>query len=163
MQRFPFFSLALAGLAACDAPSAPNSGETSRAQPSFNQILLNQSFPVAGTLANPCPPEEDVAFEGRLHVLVKGEPDQFTVHTNGQSVQGVGVTSGDRYVLTEQEKSQTQVSGTDQTQLFDFRFHMVRQGSADNFFYRALIVFTLDLDGEILGADVIREDIQCRG
>jgi hypothetical protein len=159
--RLTWVTLTLAALTACETASAPDLPVTT---PSFGQILLNETFPVAGTLPNPCPPAEEVAFEGKLHVLVKGTPGDFTVHTNAASIHGVGLTSGDRYVLKENEKSHT-VANLDgnATQDFNFRFHMVREGSADNFWYRTLIRFTLSPDGEILGAEVLNEEVQCRG
>jgi hypothetical protein len=122
-------------------------------------------FPIAATLPNPCPPEEAVAFEGRLHLLIRGEPDNFLVHTNTLDVHGLGVISGDRYVVSENEKSQTIVTSSDgsATQFFNLRFHMIREGSEDNFFFHAIITFTLDPNGEILDADVTKEEIQCRG
>lgn len=152
--------LSMIALACGDVPpTGPVNGE---AGPSFGTVLLNEAFPVAGTLLNPCPPEEDVTFEGRLHVLIKGTPDDFTVHTNGQSIQGVGLISGDRYVLMEHENSETRVTGTTATHFFNLRFHMVRQGREDNFWYKLVLRATFLPDGTA-EVEIVEEDIECRG
>ncbi len=162
MKCIALFALTLAGLAACETPSAPTSRELTVAEPSFGKVLANESVPFGGTLVNPCTPAEDVAFEGRLHVLIKGTPDDFTVHTNGQGIHGVGLISGDRYVLQEHEKSQTQTTGPTATQLFSLRFHMVRQGPEDNFFFRLVLRATFQPDGTVQ-VEVIDEEVECRG
>ena len=162
MKPIALLTLAFAWLAACETPSAPTSRESSVAKPSFGMVLANESVPVGGTLSNPCPPSEDVAFEGRLHLFIKGTPDNFTVHTNGQSIHGVGLSSGDRYVLQEHENSQTQTTGATATQLFNLRFHMVRQGREDNFFFRITLRATSQPDGTV-EIEVIDEEVECRG
>lgn len=162
MKRIALFTLVFAGLASCETPSAPTASEPTISKPSIGKVLLNESFPIAGTLPNPCPPAEDVAFQGRLHVLIKGTEDHFRVHTNGQGIHGVGLISGDRYVVMEHEKSETQITGATTTQLFNLRFHMVRQGREDNFWYEVFLRATFLPDGSV-EVEVIEEEVECRG
>jgi hypothetical protein len=58
--------------------------------------------PFSGFFINSCQGDESIAFDGFLHDVIRVEQDAtggFHIHavTNGQQLQGIGVTSGDRY------------------------------------------------------------------
>jgi hypothetical protein len=162
MKRLAFFSFAFAWLAACDTASAPTSQVSSFDAPSFAKIS-NDKFPVSGTLFNSCPPQELVEFEGFFHFLVTGEEtptsSDIKIHVNLQGVSGVGLTSGDRYSIAQNEKTDIEFTPTTSEQETDFRFRLIRQGSDDNLWVRQTFRFTFP-PGTF---ELIRNETECRG
>jgi hypothetical protein len=165
MQRFALFAFAFIGLAACETPiSAPTPRAPSVAGPSFAKIL-NEKFPISSIVFNPCPPAEPVAFEGTFHEVVTGEVSptsiDIKVHLNTQELHGVGLVTGDRYEVIENEKADEEFSTPpprlDET--IDLRERLIRQGSLDNFWFRV----TEHVTFPPLKIEIIRLEVECRG
>jgi hypothetical protein len=168
MKRFAVLAVALASLVSCDVPpSAPEALRTTTAKPQAERFHTNETFDIAGTIANPCPPGELVAYQGRIHLNAKGDYDPaigqtFTVISNLQNFSGIGLTSGDRYRLQQNYKDEvTMTFSPDFTldETFAVRFRINRQGSADNLWLRQTIRFTFPPDN----IELIRNDMECRG
>jgi hypothetical protein len=165
MKRFALFASALAWLAACDAPPVPT-GPTTALQVhtrTSDAKISNESFRISGTILNPCPPAELVAFSGSAHVLVTGTETpgyiDANAHINTQGISGVGLVSGDRYSVLENVKEDLVVTGSSFDEQQDLRFRLVRQGSADNLWLRQTIRLTFPP----FNLEIIRNQIECRG
>lgn len=163
MKRAALLAILFTGLAGCDTPvSAPSSLRPEAPGPSFAQAFNDKIF-VSGTLFNPCPPEEFVAFEGFVHSHATGDltpPDfDFKFHFNAQGVEGVGLTSGDGYSIQENAKDDVVASGEVLDETFDDRFRMIRRGSRDNLWLR----FKVRLTAPPFTVEIIKDEIECRG
>jgi hypothetical protein len=162
MKRLLVFTLTSVWLAGCDAPSAPATSETTT-RPLF-ATLFNQRMPISGVVTdNTCSGAEPVAFEGWGHVLRTGQVTptvDVKVHINAVA-EGVGLISGDRYVLIQNNKAEfvTSAGGTTIDQEVDIRFRMIREGSADNFWSR--LTFRLTFPPGTM--EFIRDEVECRG
>jgi hypothetical protein len=162
MKRLLVFTFTSVLLTACEAPSAPANPETTT-PPSF-ATLFNQRLPISGVLTdNTCSGAEAVAFEGWAHVLRTGQLTPTTdIRVRINSVaEGVGLISGDRYVLIQNNNAEfvTSTGGTTVDQEVDVRFRMIRQGSDDNFWLRVTFRLTFP-PGTV---EFIRDEIECRG
>lgn len=170
MKRFALFAFAFIWLAACDTPSAPTPptptlkmvpvGAPSSAK------LSNEKFYISFTAFNPCPPTELVAVEGWYHYLVTGEQtpagSDIKIHLNTQGIEGVGLTSGDRYQFIQNQKSDFEFSNVPPfpfEQEFDFRYQLIRQGSDDNLWIRQTTRFSYPP----YEFEIIRNEFECRG
>lgn len=167
MKRFTLLAFASIGLAACDAtptPTAPALKTAPTGAPSFAK-LFNERIPLSGTLFNSCAPQEFVAFEGVFHLLITGEQTPTgideKIHVNLQSFSGVGLSSGDRYSIQQNEHTDFSFSFVPpfpSEQETDFLFRMIRQGSDDNLWVR--VTFRVSSSG---GFEIIRNEFECRG
>lgn len=164
MKRLVLLTVAFAGLAACDTPSAPAEPGAPSSGPSF-AVIFNERESISGVVTdNTCPGAEPVAFEASSHVLVTGErtptSSDIKFHINAAGV-GVGLISGDRYILVQNNKAEfvTSAAGPTVDEEFDVRFRMIRQGSEDNFWLRLTFHFTSPPPT----TEIIRDDIECRG
>ena len=123
MKRFALFAFAFIFLVACDTPSAPTlQRPTLQATPPSFAKISNDKFDISGTITNPCPPAEAVAYQGSIHLLITGEEaptsSDLRAHINTQGISGVGLTSGDRYSIIEnvkEEEPQTLLTVTAET------------------------------------------------
>lgn len=170
MKRFALFASAFIWLAACDTPSAPTPQTPAlktvpAGGPSFAKIF-NEKIPIDQLLFNPCPPEELVQISGFLHLLVTGEQtpagSDLKIHVNLQGISGVGLTSGDRYSIQQNEHTDLQFSNVPPfpfQQETDFRFRIVRQGSDDNLWFRQTVRFSFPP----FEFEIIRNEFECRG
>jgi hypothetical protein len=163
------FALALVAAlfagAACDPPaSVATPAEPTAAAPSF-ATFLNDMFELSGNDFNPCQPEEWVALQGSIHFQAQVEetPTGFrgTLHANTQGIEGVGLTSGDRYRGIENVNGDFEFSSPDSTfdETFETRLGLVRQGSADNLWLRSTFRFT-DPPGTV---QIVKSQIECVG
>jgi hypothetical protein len=175
MKRTALCAFAFIGLAACDTPiSAPTPRESSLAGPSIpaaqheeqeSGTLLNERHPITGTVSNPCPPAEPVAFEGSVHEVITGEVSPTSIdtktHVNAQGIQGVGLVTGARYEVPENEKTDFELSFRPFTidETIEIRFRLIRQGSLDNFWFRLTERFTFPP----FHLEIIRFEVECRG
>jgi hypothetical protein len=162
MKRLLVLTLTCVWSAACDAPSAPPTPETI-IPPSF-ETLFNDRVPISGVVTdNTCAGAEAVAFEGWAHVLRTGQLTPTTdikVRLNAVA-EGVGLISGDRYVLIQNNNAEfvTSAGGTTIDQEVDVRFRMIREGSDDNFWLRLTFRLTFP-PGTV---EFIRDEVECRG
>lgn len=162
MKRLLVFALTYVWLAACDTPSAPPVSEITT-PPSF-ATLFNQRMPISGVVTdNTCAGAEAVAFEGWGHVLRTGQLTPTTdikVRINAVA-EGVGLTSGDRYVLIQNNNAEfvTSAGGSTIDREVDVRFRMIREGSDDNFWSR--LTFRLTFPPGTM--EFIRDEVECRG
>lgn len=146
MKGIALAALALASLTACDAPSAPPSAAPALdagAAPASSGLLYQYRYVLINTIFNPCAPEEDVAIEGPIHYVVTGEPEtptsmHYKVHVNMQGIEGVGLVSGDRYRVLQNDGEEQEVSFPPLYQAFhyDSRYRVIRQGSSDDLWIR---------------------------
>ena len=161
MKRLLVFTLTV-WLAGCDAPSAPATPETAT-PPSFG-TLFNDRVPISGVVTdNICAGAEAVAFEGWAHVLRTGQLTPTTdikVRLNAVA-EGIGLISGDRYVLIQNNNAEfvTSAGGSTIDQEVDVRFRMIREGSDDNFWLRLTFRLTFP-PGTV---EIIRDEVECRG
>jgi len=165
MKRFALFAFAFILLVACDTPSAPTLQRPSlqATPPSFTKIS-NDKFDISGTITNPCPPAEEVAYQGSIHLLITGEEtptsSDLRAHINTQGISGVGLTSGDRYSILENVKEDfVSPAPGEYTAEVSVRFRMIRQGSNDNFW--VLQVYRVSSSPPYV--EIIREETECRG
>jgi hypothetical protein len=104
-----------------------------------------------------CAPEgqgEEVSFEGRIRLVVR--EDVYTpggthqvYHTNWMGVQGTGMTTGDRYVLTEVFNLTANGSRGAYEYTYATGFRIVSQASGDNYILYNTIHLTEGPDGEV--------------
>lgn len=164
MKRLALFTFAFIGMSACESPSAPEPTQLSAEAPTY-AMLRNDKIDVSGILFNRCAPSEFVRYTGSLHVVVTGEqtPTSSDVkfHVNTQGVEGIGLTSGDRYSIIQNVKEEFQFSFPPFRfeREVDFRFRMIRQGSDDNLWVRQ----TFRVSSPPFRLELIRSEIECRG
>jgi hypothetical protein len=165
MKRFALLAFAFALLAACETPpTAPTPLSPTATAPSFAQ-LFNDKVDVSGTFLSSCPPTEPVAFQGSIHVHATGEisPTRTDIkfHANAQGIEGVGLTSGDRYNVPQNTKDDLEFSSPPPRieEEFDLRFRLIRQGSDDNFWLRFKFRFSFPP----FEFELIKLEIECRG
>ncbi len=170
MKRLALFAIAPALLAACDTPSAPPpltpSLQVISMPPSSAGPLFHFTYLLTSTVTNTCPPMEEVAIEGMMHYIGTGAGETPTstdikVHVNMQRMEGVGLTSGDRYRVIQNDKEDVQFSfpPAQFEVAFDSRFRLIREGSAENLWVRqtARIAYPPEV------IEVIWDVIECRG
>ena len=162
MKSFARASLSLVWLAACDAPSAPTAPTliapaTARA----SGVFVNERTPVSGTYIYTCGPVEPVAYEGFVHVVRIGEPFNDRLHVNYQGVQGIGVLSGDRYIIQQNENSTGYISNDpfERASEVDQINRVIREGSDDNSWIRTTFKFSFPP----FQFELIRAEVECRG
>lgn len=165
MKRLALFAVAFTCLAGCDTPSAPTLQTPSVDEPSLAQIS-NEKFPLSGPVFNSCPPTELVAMEGWFHRLTTGGEtlagSDVTIHVNYQGVGGVGLTSGDRYRVIQNDKNTEKFSFLPPFPFereFNTRFRLIRQGRVDNMYLRQ----TIRITSPPFQFEIIRSEIECRG
>jgi hypothetical protein len=168
VKHFALFAFAFTWLAACDSPSAPTSQALAvKTDPDATSSakIANDRIEISGTEFNSCPPAELVRFRGSMHFLVTGQVTATTTdiktHINMQGVEGVGLTSGDRYRVLRNLKSDLRftASPSHSSEETDVRFRLIRQGSKANLWLRQ----TIRTSFPPLRFELIRNEIECRG
>jgi hypothetical protein len=164
MKPAVLFVFLFTGLAACDTPtSAPTPRTLTITEPLLAQAFNDTRIPVSGVLFNPCPPAEEVAFEGFVHSHATGDltPPDFDakVHFNAQGVSGIGLVTGAQYSIQENLKNDIFASGPVLDQTFDDRFRMIRHGSLDNLWVR----FKARATAPPFNVEIKFDEIECRG
>jgi hypothetical protein len=165
MKRFILPAFALAWLFGCETPAAAPEPESDSNRPSFLRVHDNFFLPPPPEpQVNSCPPAELVQIiDGRFHVnsVMETSPDgtqTFKVHFNAQGFEGVGLTSGDRYRIMDNDKVEVVITETSFDLVSHDRFRLIREGSLDNLWLRVHVQITDD--GEPV---FTRFDIECRG
>ena len=169
MKRCALLALGLTLPIACDTPSGPSVPQSSLQQVALAPASVkvrNETETVSGTVFNLCAPAEAVAINGRVHTVFTSRetPTSFhtKAHTNSQGVEGIGVTSGDRYRFVQNLKEDFSASFlppfASETQ-FDIRTRIVRQGRNDNHYLRQ----TIRMSFPPFEFEIIRTVIECRG
>jgi hypothetical protein len=163
MKRFILPTFALAWLFGCETPAIAPVAESDSNLPSFLKVHENFSWPPPPEpQVNSCPPQELVQIiKGRMHVNSKVEitPDGteiIKVHFNAQGFEGVGLTSGDRYRIMDNDKVEVVITETSFDLVSNDRFRLIREGSEDNLWLRVHLQI---IDGE----PVSTFEIECRG
>jgi hypothetical protein len=164
-MRYSLLLLACAAvLGACDSP--PSAPEAAPLGPSLATVRFNERFPFSITVANPCPPAEDVAVEGTLHVVQHGETDEsgsaFRTHLNLHG-KGVGAVTGQLYELVQTGRQEAEVTTTPFGIITEStsNFGLIRQGSLDNVFVHARLRVVCDENG--CRAEIDQTETECRG
>lgn len=149
-------SVAAVVLIACgEVPSAP-------VQLGLGKVEVAQnSFPIAYTTFNPCPPvPESVSLSGTLHLVYKIRGNWVDWRYNFSNVKGVGLTTGNSYVVQDNVDQQSMllppagftVSTTE-------HLRVVSMGNADNF--DLVFDWTYSTPPPTLTVDKFR--FECRG
>ena len=134
MKRLALLTFAFIGISACESPSAPEPTQLSAEAPTY-AMLRNDKIDISGVLLNRCAPSELVRYTGSIHFLVTGEQtptsNDIKIHSNTQGVEGIGLTSGERYSIIQNVKQESEFSFPPLRfeQEVDFRFRMIRQGN----------------------------------
>jgi hypothetical protein len=126
------------------------------------------SYPFSGLFINTCT-GESIQFDGFLHDVIRVDQDatgSYHIHaqTNGQGLQGVGLTSGVRYSIAAASHNDANFDPTNvpfaatTTQTFN----LISAGSGDNATLTILQHLTINANGEVA---VFFSDatIACRG
>ena len=165
MKRYILPAFALAWLLGCEAPTAAPEPASDANLISFLRVHENFSLPPPPEpQVNPCPPAELVQIiRGRMHVnsVMETTPDGtqiFKVHFNAQGFEGVGLTSGDKYRILDNDKVEVVITETSFDLVSHDRFRLIREGSRDNLWLR--IHMQITDDGEPV---FTRFEIECRG
>jgi hypothetical protein len=110
---------------------------------------------------------ELVSFEGRVNMVVR--EDVYTpggvhqnYHTNWMRVQGTGLTTGRRYVVTEVFNLQTNGSQGAWEYTYSTGLKIISQGSGDNYIAHNTIHLIWGPDGEVR-ADFAFISAECQG
>jgi hypothetical protein len=142
-------------VAACNTSPVPTGPESQKDPPELATTSL--WMPLDITFPNECPPVELVAFSGKAHFVVRESGDQSNVYINWADVKGVGLVTGQRYVV--QDNTQIEVIPLGEGTL-TVREHlrMIRLGSLDN--VNAFATLTLNLT---TGVEVFELDLRCQG
>lgn len=161
MNRLILPVIALVWMSGCDTPAAAPDAQT----PDFLKVHDNIFLPPPPEpQVNSCPPEELVQItSGRMHVnsVMETTTDGtqiFKVHFNAQGFEGIGLTSGDRYRIMDNDKVEVVITETSFDLVSHDRFRLIREGSEDNLWLRLHLQITDDEDPVIT-----RFDIECRG
>jgi hypothetical protein len=164
MKQFTLSALALAGILGCQTP-AIEPDESGMERPRLLRVHDNFFLPPpTEPQVNPCPPAELVQIiSGRFHVnsVMETDPDgtqTFKVHFNAQGFEGIGLTSGDKYRIMDNDKVEVVITETSFDLVSHDRFRLIREGSLDNLWLRVHVQITDD--GEPV---FTRFEMECRG
>jgi hypothetical protein len=143
------------------------------AQAQATNETTNETALFTATFFNPCT-GEDVYFEGHIHLLFHhtvdstgGDHGKFNANVQGE---GVGLSSGDRYILTQTHNDQINNDSPlegEQTRLnvtFVSHLHLTRQGETgteDDYRAHFLFLVTQNANEEIT-AEVVNGEIECQ-
>jgi len=126
------------------------------------------TLPIDAVLENPCT-GEPVHLTGELHFLV-----HFTEDANGglhfqgsvqpRGISGTGLESGTRYRLVGVSRSGDYFPSGEEFRQFTIvsRFHVVSEGSSDNWIEKLTIHVTVSANGEFT-AEVVKFTSKCVG
>jgi hypothetical protein len=131
-------------------------------------VIQNVRVPLAGSTVNLCAEEgpETIAFEGTSHLTLRqlegDEPGELDSHLNFEGVEGIGLTTGDRYVVTAAVNGVTQLTQGADVVTVTRMLNLVSAGSGDNLLLRARFVLVRNANGEVTAS---RGDfqIECAG
>lgn len=165
MKHLILPAFALAWLFGCQTPEAPMGVEEMSAGPSLLRVHDNIFLPPPpDAQVNSCPPAELVQIiKGSFHVnsVTEIAPDgteTVKVHFNAQGFEGIGLTSGDRYRIMDNDKVEVVITETSFDLVSHDRFRLIREGSLDNLWLRIHVQITDDGDPVFT-----KFDIECRG
>lgn len=157
MRHTVVLTAAALWLAACDTTPAPTS-------PVVPKGLLPELaatsiwMPLDVIFPNECPPVEDVAFSGKAHFVFEESGGGSRLFINWAAVEGVGLVSGDRYVIRDNYQEELIPSGDGTLEIRE-HFRMLRQGSPDNVLATVHLIFNLTT-GDV---QELEFEIVCRG
>ncbi len=124
--------------------------------------------PFSGKFINTCT-GESIQFDGYLHDVIRVDQDatgNYHIHaqTNGEGLQGVGLTSGARYAIPAASHNDANFDPTNvpfaatTTQTFD----LISAGSGDNATLEVLQHLTINASGEV-AVYFTDATVACRG
>jgi hypothetical protein len=129
-----------------------------------------ERVPVEFDFLNPCT-GETILFRGTVQVFFEEKQDanggsHFQVHAHLHG-QGVGLTSGDKYVLNETQNNHQNFRVPSESGAANFHItqslRVIRQGQdmlGDDFQSEFLLHLTINANGDVT-ADVVRTESQC--
>jgi hypothetical protein len=172
MKLIPLLPLAFVYLAACDAPTPPTAPTSNAMSAPVALAPANRQTEslraeggamvhyACGTVA------EDVWVTYVWHIVVTSEvyPEGGFYqkhHINLQHAEGVGLTTGDRYIVQLNELQESSLVFDPLLRIFerDTRNRLIRPGSDDNAWLRSTSRFTFPPGT----TEVIRAEVECRG
>jgi hypothetical protein len=156
MKHLVILGATLLGLVSCEtsSPTSPVSPRDGR-----DLATVSQWMPLNTIFFNECPPVEDVAFSGRVHLLSRETAGQSRLFVNWADMKGVGLVTGNAYVLQDNFQDEIISSSTNDTEEVIEHFRMVRQGSLDNL--QAFVHLIFDLTAGTV--NVLEFRVECRG
>jgi hypothetical protein len=128
---------------------------------------ISYEFPVEATLTNPCNGEE-VMFTGTVSQVQQNTTDNtagehLTTHNIVIKGRGMGLTSGEEYILTQAGNSSPQdPAGDTLTAGGTETVNFVSTGGADNFQARFTVRETMNANGEFT-AQIYNVSTRCTG
>jgi hypothetical protein len=153
---------ACAVTACADSPVAPSRGPLTPNAPSLAVIANNHETVGPLVATNPCgPTPEGVSWTGKRQTVIK-ETGPFTIEVtqNWSDVKGVGLVTGNEYVLKSNTQSEMfNPPGPAFSNTTERHLHFIALGSADNF--DLVVEETTSFPPLVNTINVIRSE--CRG
>ncbi len=125
---------------------------------------INEHYQVISYQTNPCNGEQ-IVFEGRYHVngtiTTTSNGTDLKLHLNTEDFQGVGLTTGLKYLYHEQTRVQDLFTYNPFTDKFEYAvgYNVISQGSADNFHADFAYTFSYP-PGDF---QITRDEARCTG
>ena len=160
MKRQTLLALAVCTLVGCEQQPTEVTqarGPALRASSATSNLSVSTVIPIDLIVFVPCAnggAGENIEVSGPLHVVLKlnfsssGNVSDF-FHFQPQGVSGVGLSSGAKYQATGITNSKDHFNGLPVSGSFINNFHMVGQGSGNNFFVHETFHFTVNANGAL--------------
>lgn len=166
-SRLFLTSLAAAALVACEQPTEPSLADFDVPLPSF-AIVENEVVPVALGVFIPCALDglgEVVVLEGTLHFVTGITEDangglHVTTSAQPQRLQGVGLTSGDRYNGTGITREQFNTSGLPFETTYVNNYRVIGQRDGNNYLVHTNTHLTINANGEVT-TEIDNSSVEC--
>jgi len=125
-------------------------------------------MPLNTVVSNPCALEgagEMVALIGQVHAVFTATVDghggmHVSTHFNNQDVAGVGLTTGDKYQGTGNNRFTSTTTGGTSEFTFINNFHVISAGAGSNLLLHETVHVTVGKSGEI-SAEVTEIIVEC--
>jgi hypothetical protein len=129
--------------------------------------VFNERQDVTGSAHNPCSGEDVEFVEGQMHTVIATGADQgggvhYNDHVNFAGVRGVGLTSGDEYVVPYSTSFSLQTTNGATTNTAVQTFQIIRTGSEDDYLLQVRYHLTVKPDGEV-AVEHIGLEMSCKG
>lgn len=164
-------SIACLFVSACvEAPTAPRTLAGGGPSLAATTLTTNNQFPTAILSFVPCANGgvgELILVSGTLHVLnhvtiSNSNNFQVKMHYQPQGIDGVGLTTGDKYQATGVTQSTLHINGPlPIVSTFVNNFRMIGQGRDNNFLVHQNLHLTINANGEVTVTSV-NQNVTCR-
>ena len=135
----------------------------------IGEVIMRSVLPLDTTVFNPCAvggQGELVALSGELHAVFSVTADahggrHVSTHFNNQGVAGVGLTTGDKYRGTGNNRFNSNAQGAMSEFTFVNNFHVISAGGDSNLLLHETVHVTITANGEI-AASTVNIIVGCR-